>query len=274
MPKSPNKDCPGCAGAGLEPNYWDIQQGRAKEGDKVPCELCDAGFREIYEAAGKMIESYTGKQSTTIPLEVQNDIITGEEGQRYRRLLNWLWTHPEEENQDKNGLPRNSKTYKTKSFSQLFDFERVPRKPRIRPHEGMTVSVTPYFLANVKELRGAWTAASKAVRVSNIPILEYIAVDVHLNHLEFSGTNLEEWSWGECPALSFTNNLRFLLPAKLVGRILRNCNQKGDIAVGLNRNGTGYMIQHETMIWAVPLMPENAYPVQTWTEVRTEQEVA
>lgn len=286
--REPNKDCPGCAGAGEAPSWVDIQQGQAKEGDRKCCSLCyNLSFRQVHEILQKMLEDYSGAQSKRIIPEVQEDIIRGEEGQRFRRLLKWLWENPEDSGLDRNGFPRDlkpSQRQKTTPFKQLMRGERRERKPKIKPlPEGREIhNLDPLFVVPVADFKKAWIEGTKAVKRSiPIPVLNFAKVTVELDSVRIVGTNLAEWSGIITPAFGFKSGYTFLVSAKLVRKILQSCDRKGDIAFCRNFAERGsvmdsIIIRHESINWdLVTLTPDN-FPnePEEKAEQKNEQTVA
>lgn len=257
-----NPHCPCCDGKGTSPAYWDIQQGRAKEDDKVPCFLCHAGFKELHAEALAMLERTSGKNTNGMSWEEQDDLITGEEGQRFRRILKWLWEHPEDLNQDRNGMQKGVKPTKTTPFKKLFNFERKAKAPKkYKPISEWEFPVIPLCVLTVKELKKAWAEVSKGMRDANIPVLNCVKVDINLDSIRIARTDLDVWVSRTVPAYSFQNAFAVLLPGKKVRQILQSCNPKGDIAMAGNKPGIVYL-KHESLVWTINTLDPKNYPLE------------
>jgi hypothetical protein len=251
--RDPNKDCPSCEGKGTEPSYWEIREGKCKEDERIPCPFCYALiFRAVHDECRKLLEQYSGSQSAKIRWDIEDDIVRGEEGQRFRRLLKWLWANPEDIGQDKNGFPRNGDKYSrytTTPFAKLFAFERIETKPRIPNPRPRFVPARELFEVRVKDIKKAWMDGTKAIKKNKYrPIHEFAKVESFQDHIKISGIGPDGWSFGVCQTLSFNQECTsFLLDARRIKALLKTV-KAGD-SLSFRRDDEGVIIQYGNCTW-------------------------
>ena len=274
--EKPKKECPNCQGAGEARQAWNSTTNRFEVAGAQPCRICYSDFNDVRKFTEEFLLEYSGKQSLDVSADDQDLCFIGEDGQKYRRLLTWLWTHPPDIGQDRNGFPRGSKPTKSKTFAQLFGHESK-RKPRIPKMESEGTCIKPLFAADVRPLLESWTKIIKPIRKNcRIPALHYVKVSPHLDGITLECTDLKDWIEGYCPACTFDQR-PFLLPGAIIQKILKVCNKKGVIAFGLDPDDEcpmAIIARHENSTWKIPVLCMSDYPVRTWPEVEEEREVA
>jgi hypothetical protein len=269
-----NANCPNCEGKG-EPNQRWNEKDCKYEWVAGPCRICHADFYGVYTFTDDFILGYCGKNSLNISPENQDLCTIGEDGQKYRRLLKWLWTHPPDSGQDSHGFPRGSKHTKSKTFRQLFG-SVSDRKPKIPKLECLYEQrIQPLFVVEVKDLLEAWTKAIKPIKKNcRLPILHYVKLTPTLEGIELSCTDLKDWVAEFIPAYTFALQ-PFLLPGATIHKMLKVCNKKGVIAFGVDPAKEFEIVAlHENASWKIPTLGVDSYPVHTWTEVKEERQVA
>jgi hypothetical protein len=256
--RKPKPDCPNCAGKG------EIQT-RITNGEWVtdtepgPCRLCFGMPDDYRKEAEEMLERYSGKRSKEMDPEIQGEIWAGEEGDRFRRIMKFIWANPESSG-SKNGMTKDSKP--TTPFAKLFRFEEKisSKKRHFLAPDTIPTPVIPIFGAETNELRKAWGEAIKGIEKSSIPVLSYVRLTVSTNSLELAATDLDKWVKVSCPADGYVTG-EYLLPGKLVYKILQTCDRKKVLAVGLpvapSKDGK-ILLGNDTAVWSVySLEPEN-----------------
>lgn len=204
-----DKECPWCEGKGkegFEPGHWDGDQMKWVIGKSLgmeACPFCSAGFNAYYNKAKELEESYSGHARHLDAMKAKdiNKAWAGEDGQRYRRLVKWVWEHPKPEEGDvKCGRVEKRKDRST-PFKKLFAFEkRYQRAGNAITTQTIELEENVYMQCIVerKELLGMLKAAMKVVeRSTTIPILSCVKLSVGNGEgngeLEIKATDLDKW---------------------------------------------------------------------------------
>jgi hypothetical protein len=275
----PNKDCPNCQGVGISERVWDCDiRAYVVPTDPTACAICHADFDAVHTYTEKFIMDFSGKASLNMPVAEQNESFTGIDGQKYRRLVQWLWTHPPASGQDKNGFPVGYKSKPSASFRKLFSFERTPHKPRIPKAEFPSLSVRPWFCATVADLKEAWTFVNKGTdgSKSKLPILRCVLVSTDLYRVQLEADDLETRTAEHCPADIYTA-ASAALPGKLMLDLLRTCDKKGVISFGFHMNAPDYgrvIVGHKDAVWEVLTLPAENFPSKRIANNYRESEAA
>lgn len=242
-------DCPVCQGKGVEhtPEKWDNEKCefiKTGETEYLQCRLCWASFNDRYAQAKNLLERYSGRNSytqayvgyeyphhKTRPLtDAELDTIwLGDDGCECRRLLKWLWEYKSKWIDSGGRQPvygKNGKVlrYKTMPFKKMFAFEKQCKCIQDTKAKSITMEIAPeqYDCAvNPSELHEIIKRAKKFIdSASCLPILSYIKIEIYLDKIFVTATDLEHWYHAECKAEVQANEC-YILNYRVLSDILR-----------------------------------------------------
>ena len=268
---TPVASCPLCQGKGESLREWNHRKG-VYETILRPCILCYAEFEQVHRFTEELILQYSGKGTLGYTPESIDECTRGDDARLYARLLSWLWAHPPDSGQDRNGFPKGQKPIKARPLPRIYNPK--PKKRRGPKMEFEGPRFIPWFAADVKPLLDAWSQISKQIKKTRIPVLEYVMVTAGMNGVDLAYTNIDSWHDGHSPACTFSCQTA-LLKGRLLQKLLRVCNRKGSIAFGFDPiEPSTLIVRHENSYWRMPTLPVASYPDRYWQDNRREREVA
>lgn len=262
--EKPNPECPGCQGKGIEHSEYNWKTESYSEPEIRPCRLCAGYWPDVYQEAKELAERYAGKIARETESEHAQELWAGEDGARYRRLLQWLWSHPPGGSAPWRGF---DKKHRSKPLGRLPRFRMAKRRPQLVLMPERTPCL-PVFAANVSEFKPGWTEACKGIadRGCTIPVLRYLKVTVELDRIWLDGTDLRKWARAIVPADGYRPGV-YIIPAQKVAEILRTCSKTDILAAGLpvdspldeDGNPSVLHLANESCVWTLHnlLGPEN-----------------